>query len=229
MLGIIGAMDIEVEALYERMTETEVRTIAGMEFHKGKLASNAAFVATKPVNAGICSQILADCYHVTEIINTGVAGSLKAEINIGDIVLSSTAVQHDVDAGVFSYPPGEIPGLGIREFPADEKLLALAKECCERVNPEIQVFTGRVASGDQFIDSKEKKTRIHDTFDACCTEMEGAAIAQAAWLNKIPYLIIRSISDKADDSAHMDYDVFEAKAAANSVRLVTAMAKALSH
>ena len=91
------------------------------------------------------------------------------------------------------------------------------------------MFTGRVASGDQFIDSKEKKTRIHDTFDACCTEMEGAAIAQAAWLNRIPYLIIRSISDKADDSAHMDYDVFEAKAAANSVRLVTAMAKALSH
>lgn len=232
MLGIIGAMDIEVEALYERMAETEVRTIAGMEFHKGKLEGTEAVVVRSgigKVNAGICSQILADCYHVTEIINTGVAGSLKAEINIGDIVLSSTAVQHDVDAGVFSYPPGEIPGLGIREFPADEKLLALAKECCERVNPEIQVFTGRVASGDQFIDSKEKKTRIHDTFDACCTEMEGAAIAQAAWLNKIPYLIIRSISDKADDSAHMDYDVFEAKAAANSVRLVTAMAKALSH
>ena len=89
-----------------------------------------------------------------------------------------------MDAGGFAYPPGEIPSLGIREFPADEKLLALAKECCERVNPEIQVFTGRVASGDQFIDSKEKKTRIHDTFDACCTEMEGAAIAQAAWLNQ---------------------------------------------
>ena len=144
MLGIIGAMDIEVEALYERMTETEVRTIAGMEFHKGKLEGTEAVVVRSgigKVNAGICSQILADCYHVTEIINTGVAGSLKAEINIGDIVLSSTAVQHDVDAGVFSYPPGEIPGLGIREFPADEKLLALAKECCERVNPEIQVFT----------------------------------------------------------------------------------------
>ena len=143
-------------------------------------------------------------------------------------MLSTVAVQHDVDAGGFGYPAGEIPQMGIKEFPTDETLLELARACCKEANPDIQIFTGRVASGDQFIDSKEKKQWIHDTFDACCTEMEGAAIAQAAYLNHVPYLIIRAISDKADDSAHMDYGEFEAKAAEHSVKLVTAMAKRLS-
>lgn len=231
MLGIIGAMEIEVQALYERMTDMEIQTVAGMEFHKGVLEGLEVVVVRSgigKVNAGICSQILVDRYQVDAIVNTGVAGSLKKEINIGDIVLSTVAVQHDVDAGGFGYPAGEIPQMGIKEFPADEALLELARACCKKANPEIQIFTGRVASGDQFIDSKEKKQWIHDTFDACCTEMEGAAIAQAAYLNHVPYLIIRAISDKADDSAHMDYGEFEAKAAEHSVKLVTAMAKKLS-
>lgn len=231
MLGIIGAMEIEVQALYERMTDVEIQTVAGMEFHKGVL-EGLEVVAVRSgigkVNAGICSQILVDRYQVNAIVNTGVAGSLKKEINIGDIVLSTVAVQHDVDAGGFGYPAGEIPQMGIKEFPADETLLELARICCKEANPDIQIFTGRVASGDQFIDSKEKKQWIHDMFDACCTEMEGAAIAQAAYLNHVPYLIIRAISDKADDSAHMDYGEFEAKAAEHSVKLVTAMAKRLS-
>ena len=102
-----------------------------------------------------------------------------------------------------------LPQLGVKEFPADERLLALAEEACKEANPDISTFKGRVASGDQFIDSKEKKTWIHDTFDAYCTEMEGAAVAQAAYLNKIPYLIVRAISDKADGGAHMDYPTFD--------------------
>ena len=122
-------------------------------------------------------------------------------------------------AGGFGYPAGEIPQLGVKEFPADERLLALAEEACREANPDISTFKGRVASGDQFIDSKEKKNWIHDTFDAYCTEMEGAAVAQAAYLNKVPYLIVRAISDKADDSAHMDYGEFEAKAVEHSVNL----------
>ena len=106
-------------------------------------------------------------------------------------------------------------------------MLTLAEEACREANPDISTFKGRVASGDQFIDSKEKKKWICDTFDAYCTEMEGAAVAQAAYLNKIPYLIVRAISDKADDSAHMDYGEFEAKAVEHSVNLMLALVKRL--
>ena len=219
MLGIIGAMEVEVEKLRAKMTETEMKTVAGMNFCRGKLEGKDVVIVRSgigKVNAGICSQILVDLYQVDGIVNTGIAGSLRNEINIGDLVLSTVAVQHDVDAGGFGYPAGEIPQLGVKEFPADERLLALA---CREANPDISTFKGRVASGDQFIDSKEKKKWICDTFDAYCAEMEGAAVAQAAYLNKIPYLIVRAISDKADGSAEVDYPTFEAMAVEHCVKM----------
>ena len=226
MLGIIGAMEVEVKELREMMENPQAQTVAGMTFYQGTIKGKEVVVVRSgigKVNAGICSQILVDRYQVEGIINTGIAGSLRNEINIGDIVLATVAVQHDVDATGFGYPLGEIPQMGIKEFPADEKLRALAEECSKKANPDIQVFCGRVASGDQFISNKEKKNWIKDNFDAYCTEMEGAAIAQAAYLNNIPYLVVRAISDKADDSANMDYSEFEAKAVKNSVRLMAAM------
>ena len=226
MLGIIGAMEVEVKELREMMENPQAQTVAGMTFYQGTIKGKEVVVVRSgigKVNAGICSQILVDRYQVEGIINTGIAGSLRNEINIGDIVLATVSVQHDVDATGFGYPLGEIPQMGIKEFPADEKLRALAEECSKKANPDIQVFCGRVASGDQFISSKEKKNWIQDNFDAYCTEMEGAAIAQAAYLNNIPYLVVRAISDKADDSANMDYSEFEAKAVENSVRLMAAM------
>lgn len=230
MLGIIGAMDIEVKELREMMKNPQVQSVAGMNFYQGTIQGKEVVVVRSgigKVNAGICSQILVDRYHVEGIINTGIAGSLKNEINIGDIVLATVAVQHDVDATGFGYPLGEIPQMGIKEFPADEKLRELAATCSKKANPDIQVFFGRVASGDQFISNKDKKNWISENFDAYCTEMEGAAIAQAAYLNQVPYLIVRAISDKADDSANMDYGEFEAKAAENSVRLMVAMLEAM--
>lgn len=230
MLGIIGAMDVEVRKLREMMENVETQTVAGMTFHKGTLQGKDVVVVRSgigKVNAGLCSQILVDRYQIDGIVNTGIAGSLKNEVNVGDIVLSTVAVQHDVDATGFGYQVGEIPQLGTKEFPADEHLLELAVKCCEKANPDIQTFTGRIASGDQFINSREKKNWIHDTFDAYCTEMEGAAIAQAAYLNQIPYLIVRAISDKADDSANVDYNEFEAKAVEHSVKLMLAMLQEL--
>lgn len=226
MLGIIGAMDVEVEKLRNKMEQVETQTVAGMVFHKGKLVGKDVVVVRSgigKVNAGLCSQILVDRYQVDGIVNTGIAGSLRNEVNVGDIVLSTTAVQHDVDAAGFGYAPGEIPQLGTKEFPADEHFLKLAQECCKKANPDIQTFTGRVASGDQFINDTAKKRWIRDTFDAYCTEMEGAAIAQAAYLNKIPYLIVRAISDKADGEANMTYKEFEAQAVEHSVRLMLAL------
>ena len=221
MLGIIGAMEVEVEKLRAKMTETEMKTVAGMNFCKGKLEGKDVVIVRSgigKVNAAMCAQILADVYHADHVINTGIAGSLKAEINIGDIVLSTDALQHDMDARAFGYDPGQIPRVD-----TDEKMLSLAKECCEKVNPEIGVFTGRVVSGDQFISDKEKKKWLTDTFAGYCTEMEGAAIAQVCYFNHIPFLIVRAISDKADDSASMDYPTFEAQAIRHSVNLMAEM------
>ena len=181
MIGIIGAMDEEVAMLKEKLTEVQVETKAAMDFYKGKLEGKDVVVVRSgigKVNAAMCAQILADVYHADHVINTGIAGSLKAEINIGDIVLSTDALQHDMDAQAFGYEPGQIPRVDTLSFKADEKMIALAKECCEKVNPEIGVFTGRVVSGDQFISDKEKKKWLTDTFAGYCTEMEGAAIAQ---------------------------------------------------
>ena len=230
MLGIIGAMEVEVEKLRAKMTETEMKTVAGMNFCRGKLEGKDVVIVRSgigKVNAGICSQILVDLYQVDGIVNTGIAGSLRNEINIGDLVLSTVAVQHDVDAGGFGYPAGEIPQLGVKEFPADERLLALAEEACREANPDISTFKGRVASGDQFVADKETKERIIENTQAYCTEMEGAAIGQAAYLNKIPYLVIRAISDKADDSAHVDYPTFERQAIRHTVNLVSRMMECL--
>lgn len=230
MLGIIGAMDEEVAKLKETMEQVEITSRASMDFYKGKMSGKDVVVVRSgigKVNAGICTQILVDMFGVDAVINTGIAGSLNADINIGDIVLSVDALQHDMDATGFGYEPGVIPRMEQSVFLGDEKLRKLAKECCEEVNPDISVFEGRVVSGDQFISDKEKKNYILSTFHGDCTEMEGAAIAQAAYLNNIPFLVIRAISDKADDSATEDYPTFEAKAIAHSVKLVNAIVQKL--
>lgn len=138
MIGIIGAMDEEVAMLKEKLTEVQVETKAAMDFYKGKLEGKDVVVVRSgigKVNAAMCAQILADVYHADHVINTGIAGSLKAEINIGDIVLSTDALQHDMDAQAFGYEPGQIPRVDTLSFKADEKMIALAKECCEKCKP----------------------------------------------------------------------------------------------
>lgn len=230
MLGIIGAMEEEVEQLKEAMENVSVETKASMDFFKGTLAGRPVVVVRSgigKVNAGICTQILADSYGVKAVVNTGIAGSLQAQIDIGDIVLSTDTLQHDVEAEAFGYPAGQIPRMDTLAFPADERLIACAEECCSLVNPDIKTFRGRVLSGDQFIADGEKKERLAGIFQGCCTEMEGAAVGQAAYLNGIPFLVIRAISDKADGSASVDYPEFESKAIAHTVALVKAMIKKL--
>lgn len=224
MIGIIGAMEEEVAALKEAMDIEEIKEIASMTFCKGVLCGKDVIVVRSgvgKVNAAICAQILAGNFHVDTLINTGIAGSLDARIDIGDMVISADAVHHDMDASAFGDPVGQVPRMDTFTFPADEKLAALAKEVNEEVNPEIKTFIGRVATGDQFVASREVKDRIVNNFQALCTEMEGVGIAHAAYLNKIPYVIIRAISDKADNSAEMDYPTFEKQAIAHSVKLVT--------
>ena len=226
MLGIIGAMDEEVAKIKEQLTEVQVETRAAMDFCRGKLEGKDVVVVRSgigKVNAAMCTQILADIYKVSAVVNTGIAGSLKADIDIGDIVLSEDALQHDMDATGFGYAPGQIPRVDTLSFPADAALIKLAQECCSQVNPDIHTFVGRVVTGDQFVSQKEKKDWLVNTFSGFCTEMEGAAIAQACYLNGLPFLIVRAISDKADDSASVDYPVFEAQAIRHSVNLLLEM------
>ena len=198
-----------------------------MDFHEGALNGADAVVVRcgiGKVNAALCVQILADVFGVTHVINTGVAGAL----DIGDILISKDALHHDMDVRVFGYQLGEVPQMGFREFTADVQLADLARNACEKVNPDINVVLGRVVSGDQFISSKEVKEHLISEFHGDCAEMEGASIAHGAYLNGIPFVIIRAISDKADDSAQMDYPTFEARAIEHSVRLIEEMAGRLA-
>lgn len=223
MIGIIGAMDEEVEQIVSAMEITRQETKAGMTFNAGKLSGRDVVIVRSgigKVNAAVCTQILADDFNADYVINTGIAGSLKAEIDIADVVISSDVLHHDVDATGFGYPLGQIPRMDTLSFAADERLIGLAREACAEVIPQVGVHVGRVVSGDQFISDKEVKDRISKNFGGFCTEMEGAAIAQTASLNKIPFVILRAISDKADDSATMDYPAFEKQAIANSVLLL---------
>lgn len=223
-------MELEVEALKEQMDVKNIVEKASMKFYEGTLRGKDVVIVQcgiGKVNAGICVQILADLFQVDAVINTGVAGSLRAEINIGDIVVSTDACEHDMDVTALGYKQGIIPQMKESFFKADRQLVETAIEVCREVNPDINVYEGRVLSGDQFISGEEIKNKLIDLFDGFCTEMEGAAIAHAAFLNEIPYVVIRAISDKADGSAHMDYPEFERAAAAHSAKLVENLVKRL--
>ncbi len=230
-LGIIGAMSVEVETLKSQMEDVSVTERAGMIFYEGKLEKQPAVVVVcgvGKVNAALCAQIMCDCFQVTHIVNTGIAGSLCAQLDIGDFVISRDAIYHDFDCHILNpqYVVGQIPGFPVRSFKADEKLTKLAFAAAEDVYPG-HTRIGTVASGDQFVCEKETKQRIIDNTGALCTEMEGAAIAHAAWRNGVPFVVIRAISDKADDSAQMDYPTFEAMAAERCAKVTQQMAKTL--
>ncbi len=227
-IGIIGAMELEVDTLKAQMAVAARTVRAGMEFWEGTLGKVHVVIVRcgiGKVNAAMCVQILADLFQVTHVINTGIAGSLNAALDIGDIVISRDVIHHDMDVRVFGYPLGQVPQLNTLAFPADEALIRLAMDSCEEANPGLHTAVGRIVSGDQFISGREMKNRLIAEFHADCTEMEGAAIAHAAYLNGLPFVIIRAISDKADDSASMDYPVFEREAAGHCARLVEALVR----
>lgn len=225
-IGIIGAMEEEVALLKDAMTVKETVEYASMTFRKGILCGKYVVVVKSgigKVNAGVCAQILVDKFNVEVLINTGIAGSLDASIDIGDMVISTDLVEHDMDASIFGDPVGQIPRMDTFSFPADPVLIEKAVAANGEANPDIKTFTGRIVSGDQFVSSPEVKERLVSNFQARCTEMEGAAIAHTAYLNKVSCVIIRAISDKADNSASVDYPTFERKAIEHSVRLVQSL------
>ena len=231
-LGIIGAMDVEVATLKEKMQNKTEKIIADSVYCEGILENLPVVVVqcgVGKVNAALCVQALCDCFHVTHIVNTGVAGSLDAKLDIGDFVISRNAIYHDFDCHILNpnYTVGQVPGLPVKAFPADETMIQLAYSTADRLWPG-HAHIGTVASGDQFVCQKDHKNAIVENTQAMCTEMEGAAIAHGAWKNHVPFVILRAISDKADDSAELDYPTFEAIAAARCAEVTQSLAKALS-
>ena len=228
-LGIIGAMEQEVETLLSQMENKNAETVAGSTFYEGKLSGLDVVVVQcgiGKVNAALCVQILCTKYGITHAVNTGIAGSLCADLDIGDLVVSQDAMYHDFDCVHFGYPHGKVPGMDVVSFPADDAMIKLAYDAAQKVHPE-HVTIGRVASGDQFVAEQDLKDRIIANTQALCTEMEGTAIAQTAYRNGIPFVILRAISDKADNSAQMDYPTFERQAAHRCAAVTMALAAAL--
>lgn len=223
-IGIIGAMELEVETLKSKLQELQITEWAGMAFYAGTLNGISVVICQSgigKVNAALCVQIMADLFAVTHVINTGIAGSLDAALDIGDVAISTDVMYHDFHVGPFDYAWGQVPGMDVHGFPADPAMADAAERLCKVQG--VNCRRGRIVSGDQFIAEKAEKEAILAHVGGICTEMEGAAIAHAAYRNGIPVLVLRAISDKADDSAEMDYPTFERMAAENSARLVEAL------
>jgi adenosylhomocysteine nucleosidase len=230
-IGIIGAMDDEVASLKEAADIKKTTKIAEMEFCEGTLGGKNVVIVKcgmGKVNAGICAHTLINAFDCTKIINTGVAGSLDNRLDIGDLVVSVDAVQHDFTVEAIGFAKGEIPYTGRYAFPADEAMRKAALEAQSAVAPEIRAYEGRICSGDQFISEKAQKEKIISDFGGMCCEMEGAAVAQACYLNNTPFVVIRAVSDKSDGSNSMEYATFEEAAAKNCARIVQYMVENMS-
>lgn len=221
-VGIICAMAEEMANIKEKTDIISAKNIIGLDFFMGKYASNNVVMVTSgigKVNAAICTQVLIDLYGVDYVINVGVAGAVDRDLDIGDIVISKDAVQHDMDVTALGDEIGVIPRMDTSVFMADDYLLSIAQNVVNRTEGKNIVF-GRIASGDQFIADNDRKSFIRNNFKAHCAEMEGAAVSHTCYLNKVPFLIIRGISDKADDSADVNYDEFFKKVAIDTTDIV---------
>ena len=209
MIGIIGAMDSEVATLFSHMTSKEKINLNNLTFYKGKLYNKDVVVVKcgiGKVNAALCTQLMILNFKVSKIINTGIAGAVGEGLKIYDFVVSTEAVYHDFDVQFFGYKLGQVPGMP-ETFKADPSLINAAKLAFEQTDfaNKLKLSQGRIASGDQFISGNEKKASIISNFHPQCVEMEGCAIAQTCYANNVPFVIIRCMSDTADDSVKETY------------------------
>lgn len=229
ILGIICAMEEELSPIKDIMTLEETKTKAKMEFFKGTLKNLEVVLVVSgigKVNAAVCAQILSDDYKVTHLINVGVAGGIKQNINPLDVVIATSLIQHDMDVTAFGMKKGEIPRFETSQFKTDDVLTGLAYNFSKE-NKGYATHQGIIVSGDEFISSKERILSLEAEFNASACEMEGAAIAQVAYLNDIPFTVIRAISDNAATGATMDYEKFKDKAVLNTVNIVLHIAENL--
>ena len=205
MIGIIGAMSVEVAGIVASLEKAEKIEKGGRTYHKGLLFGKEVVVVqcgVGKINAALCAQGVITEFDADRVINTGIAGALGAGLGVFDFVVSTGAVHHDVDVRIFGYELGHVPGIDVKIFPADKTMadVALKAFSASDISKEHKVVSGLVASGDQFISEKSQKDFIRTNFNPVCCEMEGASIAQTCYLNKVPFLILRCVSDMADES-----------------------------
>ncbi len=221
MIGIIAAMNVEMESLRSHIENPVAESISGVTFVRGMLEGTEVVTAVCGIGkvfAALCAQTMILRYQPEAIVNTGVAGTLTGKLTIGSIAVSSAVVQHDMDTSAIGDPVGLISGINVVEIAADERLGRRLSACAQAMG--VATCTGVIASGDQFVASSARKQFITETFGAIACEMEGAAIGQVCHVNKVPFCVLRAISDSADGSSHMDYPSFVQLAADQSVRLL---------
>lgn len=221
-IGIIGAMQEEIELLQEQLQEPALEQYAGMTFYSGLLHGRRVVCVRSgvgKVNAAVCTEALIARFGAEAVLFTGVAGALDPSLEIGDMVISSSCMQHDMDATPLGFARGEIPFQEVYDFPSDPKLIGLAEQACESVHAG-RFRVGKVLSGDQFIADRDFVKWLHEALNGTCVEMEGAAVAQVCHLHGVPHVIIRSMSDRADGSAHVNFEEFKGQAAQKSMAIV---------
>ncbi|MBP2031446.1 adenosylhomocysteine nucleosidase [Clostridium algifaecis] len=226
--GIIGAMDEEIEILLSKMNIERSYEKANMKFNSGTIYDKKVVLVRcgiGKVNAAVCTQILVDDFKVDKVINVGIAGGLGENIYPGDIVIADNLVQHDMDTTAFGDKIGQIPRLNTYEFKCDKELVLKAKDACNSIEGNKNSFVGRIVTGDQFISSEDKTKWLLKEFNALACEMEGGSIAQVCYLNSVPFVVLRSISDNANNGAHMDYKKFETIAIKSSTEILDYMLK----
>lgn len=222
MIGIIGAMPIEIEDLKQKMEDKNGRVIAGMTFYQGKIHGVPCVLACcspGKVNAAACAQAMAMAYAPSLIINSGVAGGIGREVHMGDLVIAERVVQHDIDTSALDEQIGLIPGINRVFLSADKTAANLIREAAKR-HYQGAIHMGIIATGDQLVSSNQRLEAISREFGAIACEMEGGSIGQVCVLNKIPFCVIRTISDNGNDEAAMDFTQFSDEAAKKSTALL---------
>lgn len=221
MIGIIGAMQVEVETLKNMVGQAKKEVVSGVEFTSGKIYGKDVVIATAGIGkvfASICTEAMILKYNPDVIINTGVGGTLSDKLSVFDVAVSENVVQHDMDTSPLGDPKGLLSGINVVKIPASKKHVAVVEEILKEMNINYQI--GTIATGDQFISTKAQKDFIVGEFNGISCEMEGGSIGHVCYVNGTDFVVIRSISDSADDSADVDYPTFVKKAAENSVNIV---------
>ena len=230
MTGIICAMKLEVDGIIDLMEDVKSAEYDSVVFYTGKLGGEdvvAAECGVGKVNAAISTRMMIDIFKVDRVINSGVAGALSTDVTVGDVVIATSAVQHDYDTTALGEPRGMITlseGKGIVNFPADEELSQKLFEAAQKLE-NTSVFRGVVATGDEFVHAPERRLAIGEAFSALACEMEGGAIAHVCYRAKVPYAILRSISDDLKNNSGMSFDEFKVMAAKKTVDVLSEVLK----
>ena len=226
MIGIIGAMDVEVEEILARMEENRSEIVSGITYHIGAIGNRECVVAKCGVGKGaaaVCAQTMSLRYAPSAVVNVGIAGGIGPNIRIGDIIVASGFVQHDMDTSAVGDEKGLISGLNLVVIPVSQHLMSLTSAAAEKLCGKDRTHSGIIATGDQFINDRDRLERIRDEFGACACEMEGGSIAQVCYMNQTPFAAVRAVSDNADETAAVNYAEFFKKSAHTAAELISGL------